>query len=299
MSAGGRPHVPWWAWPSVLSLDAPAVAVAWSWAIAHAAGASWVVAHAALLALATAAVYLFDRVRDAGRLSGERPPPLRHAWVARHRRSALVAACVAGAAAVLLALRLPPTGVLWAAGVAVAAVGVLALPRAASPAWPVAIVGRPAAVGAVFAAGAALPAIAAGADPRSLGPSLLGLAAVAALNVAMIAAWEGDLDDGAAAPRAAGPATLRWRVGAAVGLAVAICSAGAFRGVPLAAEAAPLAAGPGRSLAAALVLGALLLASLEAFGSRLSSEARHLAADGALLVAPIATPLATWALARG
>jgi len=48
-----------------------------------------------------------------------------------------------------------------------------------------------------------------------------------------------------------------------------------------------------------LALGALLLASLEAFGSRLPSEARHLAADGALLIAPLATSLATWALAKG
>lgn len=296
MRAGGRPHVPWWAWPSVLSLDAPAVAVAWSWAIAHAAGASFVPAHAVLLALATAAVYLLDRIRDAGRLSGERPPPLRHAWVARHRRSALVAACGAAAAAVLLALRLPPTGVLWAAGVAVAAVGVLTLPRGASPARPVAVVGRPAAVGAVFAAGAALPAVAVGVDPRSLAPSLVALAAVAALNVAMIAAWEADLDDGAAATPAT-EARGRWgRAALALSVACAL-SAWATSGRPVGGDGAALASAVGNGLAAPLALGAALLAALEAAGARLPSEARHLAADAALLVAALAAPAASSALA--
>ena len=68
-------------------------------------------------------------------------------------------------------------------------------------------------------------------------PSVVALdaPAVAALNVAMIAGWKANVDDGAAAPRARGPADRRWRVGVAVGLAVAISSAGAVRGVPVAA----------------------------------------------------------------
>ena len=188
MTGPRRPRVPLWAWPSVLSVDAPAVAVAWSWATADAAGASFTWRHAAVVGLATAAVYLVDRRLDVARLAGGRPTPLRHAWsAARPGRTSAVAG-TAGVVALALAARLPLASLAWGLAVAVAAAGlVLVSGRTASgprrrPTW------RPLAVGLVFAGGVGVPAAAG--SPTEVLAALAGLAAVAALNVAMIAAWE-------------------------------------------------------------------------------------------------------------
>lgn len=265
----------------MLTVDAPAVAVAWSWATADAAGASFTWRHACVVGLATAAVYLLDRRLDVARLAGGRSLPLRHAWTAaRPDRTALVAAA-AGVVAAALAARLPPASLAWGAGVAVAAAGLVLAPgRVASgprrrPAW------RPLAVGMVFSGGVGVAAAAG--TPTAVLPALAGLAAVAALNVAMIAAWERDLDDGSRAAPGASPAS---RPGAGPGR-----PRRAAIGVALAAAslaAAPALAGLGPSLA----LAAGALAALELVGSvGPGPEARHLAADGALLLAML--PLLT------
>ena len=96
MSRAGWSRPPWWAWPSLLVIDAPVVAVAWAWALARAAGAPFGGVEAAAVASGTAAVYLLDRARDAARLAGDRPPTLRHGFAATRTRSVAVAAVVAG-----------------------------------------------------------------------------------------------------------------------------------------------------------------------------------------------------------
>jgi len=82
VTRSGRPRLPWWAWPSVLALDAPAVAIAWSWALADAAGASFTLREAAVVGLATASVYLLDRRLDASAIHGSRTATRRHGWTA-------------------------------------------------------------------------------------------------------------------------------------------------------------------------------------------------------------------------
>jgi len=274
----------------VLSLDAPAVAVAWSWALADAAGASFTLLEAAVVGLATASVYLLDRRLDVTAIHDARTATRRHAWTAAHARAVTAGALATGSATGILALGLPWHQIAWGLAVAVGAALLLLRPlgRAGAAthdrpdgATPAAArdrprgVGarrprlRPLGVGAVFAAGTALPAV--DGALATIAPAAFLLAAVAALNVALIAGWERALDDGSGrgphAPRR-GP----WAGAPSVGTGLSL-AATAWIARPWLSE-----------LGAALALAALLLASLELVGDRWPAELRHLAADGALLI---------------
>ena len=63
----GRPH--WWQWLTVLSLDAPLVAVAWQLALARAAGATLGGHHAFILGAAVWLAYAIDRWIEGWRLA--------------------------------------------------------------------------------------------------------------------------------------------------------------------------------------------------------------------------------------
>lgn len=275
MSRSGRPRLPWWAWPSVLALDAPAVAIAWSWALAGAAGASFTVVEAAVVGLATASVYLLDRRLDVATIEHMPSAPLRHVWAAGHLRAVSVVTAVTAMATGLLGLLLPWREIAWGLMVAAAALILLRGPRrharcGAPPGrrrrWRL----RPLAVGVVFAAGVALPAV--DGALGAVAPAVVLLAAVVALNVALIAAWESGLDDGrveVAGGRSDSGRARAARVAAAASLALT-----AWVARPWLAE-----------VGAALALAAIALALLEMVGRRWPSEVRHLVADGALLVA--------------
>lgn len=275
MSRAGRSRPPWWAWPSLLVIDAPVVAVVWAWALARAAGAPFGGVEMAAVGCGTAAIYLFDRARDAGRLDGARRPTLRHAFAATRPRAVAIAAVVAASVPLALARWLAPAALAWGVGVAIVAAPILLASRIgrAGARW------RPAAVGVVFAAGAATPAAAGPNGGLPLVPALVALAGVASWNVAMIAAWEAHLDDGATP----GP-------GPAFGttMPIARLTAGGLLVVGLVA-ARPWLSGLGTALASA----AALLAVLEVASWRQRrtgpgierAEAWHLAADVALVVA--------------
>jgi hypothetical protein len=80
---------PWWLWPQILCLDAPAVVLAWLAALAHTHRVHLMVSTYAALGLATWVIYLLDRTGDA--LSGRLPKPLshRHAFCHRHQQRLL------------------------------------------------------------------------------------------------------------------------------------------------------------------------------------------------------------------
>ncbi len=77
-------RIPWWLWPQVLCLDAPAVAVAWMAVLAHGHHLNLPAAFYWGLALVTWMVYLLDRTADA--ISGRLAQPLsaRHAFCLQH-----------------------------------------------------------------------------------------------------------------------------------------------------------------------------------------------------------------------
>ena len=285
MTTGGRTRPPVWAWPSVLAIDAPVVAVAWAWALARGAGAPFTWAEALAVGFGTAGIYLLDRARDARRVRGDRPPTVRHAVAsARPRAYALAAvACllIAAASVPLLSRAVVAWGVV--VGAVAAWLAWLTWRRSTSahdghgedvlrPAW------RPLAVGVVFALGAATPV--AGrllSGQAALLPALAGLAAVAALNVASIAAWEARLDDGS--PPVAPGLDRRGRTWVGVALALTfVLSQPWWSGVGAALSA-------GAAGLAAANLGA------PRDPSPVAAEAWHLAADGLLLIALLALPL--------
>ena len=71
----------------MLSLDAPAVAIARSWALADAAGASFTLLESGVVGLATASVHLLDRRPDATALHDARTATRRRETLRPRHRS--------------------------------------------------------------------------------------------------------------------------------------------------------------------------------------------------------------------
>lgn len=82
-SLASRPA--WWQWPTVLSLDAPAVTMAWQIALASSVGFSLHPAHVWVLATSVWLAYVADRWAEGWRLTSERVRTQRHRFYHRHR----------------------------------------------------------------------------------------------------------------------------------------------------------------------------------------------------------------------
>jgi len=81
--APGRPH--WWQWPTILSLDAPAVALAWQWLLARTAGVTLGWPEAAVLGASVWLAYAADRWIEGWRLVPDRIRTQRHHFYHRAR----------------------------------------------------------------------------------------------------------------------------------------------------------------------------------------------------------------------
>ena len=77
---------PWWLWPNVLSLDAPAVAVVWQLLFARALRVNLLPVTVALLASGAWCTYVLDRLLDAHAPGAASQPGWRHAFYFRHQR---------------------------------------------------------------------------------------------------------------------------------------------------------------------------------------------------------------------
>ena len=75
----------WWQWPTVLSLDAPAVALAWQGLSARTAGVRLAAAPATVLGLSVWLAYVADRWIEGWRLQPEQVRTQRHYFYLRHR----------------------------------------------------------------------------------------------------------------------------------------------------------------------------------------------------------------------
>ena len=84
----GRPH--WWQWATVLSLDAPAVAMLWQWQLAQAAGVSLAASRFLILGAAVWLVYSADRWIEGRRLETEAIRTQRHYFYHRWSRPVAV-----------------------------------------------------------------------------------------------------------------------------------------------------------------------------------------------------------------
>lgn len=275
---GRNVAAPWWAWPSLLALDAPAVAVAWLWAIGDATGHPVSVAALLLVASAVWLAYAADRLLDLRRIGTRtlasdardvrtRDPragpalhrSIRHAFFARHRRRYGRAwAWLFGGSIAAAAVTLSPAA--FGLGLLVAILAVTAI------AWTdrsttVGAVARCVSIAIAFA-GAIAVGLNAPNDPALLAP-LLGFGAVCASNLAWVAAWEARIDDGHATHAAARMLACGVTATAVLGVAawwwlapsaLALASWVALASLALLGAAGGTIATPKRSAAADLVV---------------------------------------------
>jgi hypothetical protein len=75
----------WWQWPTVLSLDAPAVVIAWQWLVARALLFPLGGRHAIVLGASTWLAYSADRWIEGCRLAPDVVQTTRHFFYQRHR----------------------------------------------------------------------------------------------------------------------------------------------------------------------------------------------------------------------
>ncbi len=244
---------PWWLWPNLLALDAPAVAVTWQLFFASVAGIVVPLAATVVLGLVVWGVYLADRGLDArsGALTSDR-----HRAAGQNFVAWITTAAAALASAGILALTALPLSYLRA-GLAVAAVSigyfvVVHVARAER------LLGRglkEASVGLVFALGAAIPLIAVVEADTSWAAGVVAFAGLCWLNCLLISVWEESPER---------------RPSVLVVLGAGAVAVGATIGA-----AAPVAVAVGASTAA--------LAGLHALRSRISVRAARVWADGVLL----------------
>jgi hypothetical protein len=177
-------------WPNLLSLDAPAIAVAWALLFARARGTFLSAATIGALALAVWLIYLGDRVLDGWRVHDSEVLRERHIFCAKHRAILLATAAVALLAAVWLACNALKVREAKAGLVICACVGIYMICVHAGGETIERILPKEILVGLIFAAGTALPIWSEGGFPRRalLSWALFGL--LCALNCLAIECWE-------------------------------------------------------------------------------------------------------------
>ena len=188
----GRPPqpVPWWLYPQVLSLDAPAIAVAWQWLFAKAfdvAITPWVLV---VTASCVWMIYCADHVLD---VRGGAIYSARHRFVERHFRKFVAAFGIVFAAGAVASSRL--SAAIWCGGVGVTAVVCLyALVVHAGGDrvrryWPKEFV-----IATVFAAGSSVATWTAGEAAQRAWPAIALFAALCTLNCTAVDCWEWEVN---------------------------------------------------------------------------------------------------------
>ena len=187
------PH--WWQWPTVLSLDAPAVAVLWQWEIAYASGQGLLAPRPFILGASVWLAYAADRWIEGWHLESDQIRTQRHHFYHRWRVPVaavwvVVLAADLGFALSDLALREITAGLLLLAAVAAYLLSHQLMHRHRP--WRVP---KEVCVGVLLAGGAVLsPATA---TPASIGALAIPTALFALLcftNCALISVWEGEVD---------------------------------------------------------------------------------------------------------
>jgi hypothetical protein len=248
---------PWWLWPNLLALDAPAVAVTWQVFLGHVAGVAVPPAASAVLALVVWAAYLLDRSLDAR--SGADLTD-RHRVAGRYWLAWVVAAAAAVACAAAVAFAaLPQEHVRVGFVVLGAAVGYLAAVHLLRAKNVLDRGAKEVSVGVVFAAGVAIPLVVHAVPHANWLPGVVAFAALCWLNCTLISVWE---SHGRSAPVRAPPAWVAALAGA-VAVAVALDS--------------PLL------VAVAVCASTAALAALHAVHARVSLRASRVLADFVLL----------------
>ena len=195
-SAVGLRRTPcWWQWPTVLSLDAPAVAVLWQWEIAHATGQGLRAPRPFILGASVWLAYAADRWIEGWRLESDRIRTQRHHFYHRWRVPVAVMWVAVLAADLRLALstlaqREIVAGFLLLGAVAAYLLSHQFVHRHRSWRAP-----KEVCVAVLLAGGAVLFSVAAPAAPIGIiaVPGAL-FAFLCFANCALISVWEGEVD---------------------------------------------------------------------------------------------------------
>jgi hypothetical protein len=269
---------PWWLWWNILSLDAPTVAVVWSFVFANASGVRLRPADPIILALTVWVIYISDRLLDGWVIKNCSSLEERHLFCARHR-GALAWLVVLAAATVLwmTAEYLLPKEA--GAGMKLAAiVGAYMASIHAGRASMARFVPKELTVGILFAAGITLPVWSQTLRlSRDMSVSIVLFALLCFLNCLAIEYWEGrPLRHGCGQmwhrSDARNKSRINWIAGGLVTAALAALLVRLSQGLP------------GCELWA-VSLAALLTLILNRQTGRISVSALRVLADAALVVA--------------
>ena len=183
---------PWWQWPNILSLDAPAIALVWQETFSRAFAVPVSLPERILLFLAVWCVYAADHVADGLRLGAPESATARHRFA--HRNSGgLIAALVAAVMVTFTLLPLLPGRVLMGGGILAAIVALYFLWNQLAGSKFARSWAKELVVGFVFAVGSALGPLTADPDPAKLGA--VGLFALVCMaNCLLISRLERELD---------------------------------------------------------------------------------------------------------
>lgn len=257
--------LPLWAWPTVLSLDAPLVAITWQWLFASSYGVDLAWVYPTVLGSSVWLIYVGDRLLDGLSLDLNKHHTYRHAFYVRyHSLFTLLWLSVFVLTTVLALNFLTPRDLLLGLGLACA----VALYMLGTHFFKVLSLSKEPLVGLVFAVAVVLPVWGVKAS-MALGYATLLLAALAYLNCLLIAFWEreADTDQNQLSSLRRVPKLARALTPTLVSLSLLSLASGLI--VPL-------------SLALSVTAGALFLLFLKAYN--LDAERRRVLADAALLI---------------
>lgn len=267
----------------LLSLDAPTVAVLWTWLIARSAGIRLPIASPLAMALAVWIVYAADRLLDAshaGHIGDSSELEARHRFHHRHRRAFSI--CIASASIAIGSMLplLDPAALRLYLFEGALLIGWFVLLHATHSAHRLP---KEIAVGIFFSAAVFIPTVARNPASRmELAPAAILLAALCALNCLFIYAWE---HDEFTAPYTSAPPhpTTRFALDHLSPLAIALASSGL--------ALAFFAHGAVRPIAGACVLSAVFLLALDHYRNTISRIHLRASADLALMTPLLFLPL--------
>jgi hypothetical protein len=284
MKAPPIPDKPrWWQWPTVLSLDAPVVAVLWQWEASRLAGARDRLSWALVLGVSVWLAYAADRWIEAVRLEPERIRTARHSFYGRQRVAVGVTWVVLLAADVSTALVRLDRRSVGAGLVLLAAVAAYLLSHQLVHRHHRWRVPKEACVALLLTAGVALfPLAAPGVAPRPVAVELIPFLLLCFANCALISSWEREVDE------SHGQTSLARQAGPAAPLIHFLAPAIAAGSLGLALRSA----GPEREAALCAAGAGFLLFLVDRFQGRGGWRLARVLADAALMT-PAAALLAS------
>jgi len=264
---------PWWLWPTILSLDAPAVALAWQDLLARGAGSAATPADRVVLGSSVWLAYTADRWIEGWRLAPAQIQTHRHRFYQRWRWPLFAGWVLVLAADLAVSARGLTRAEFQGGGFLLLLVAAYLLSHQLVHRRLAARAPKEVCVAFLLGSGAALfPAVHPGVSPAALAAPAALFMLLCFANCALISVWEDDVD------RRHGQTSLALQFRATPALARALPWA-------LAAGAgAALALGrPARATAACAAASAVLLGLVDLAEGRIGRRAARVLADAVLL----------------